>query len=248
MPPFRIEPQEFDSGRLAPAVGTLVLERPIAPSPDDEARIVAQARTEGYDLICLALPGPTRLRWFDYVGTLDEYAVDLARALEALRGVPRRVEARPVGPDDWDGVKDLLSYSSATRFSNDLRLPREVVTEHKLDMLRTYATRYPRYSLVAPSPGGLLGLQWSYHSMSDLVLYEIVVKRSVAAGFVGLALLAENVARISQDVASLDRVVSWIYEHNKRSITFFSGLGLRWTGRRQCFYHLWPRSVDEAVC
>jgi ribosomal protein S18 acetylase RimI-like enzyme len=230
----------FDSGMIAPRVGSIILGESETLREEDVPSLTDAAAEEHFDLVWVQASSRLNTQLLDYRGTLVEMAGRREDVLSRARLADQRYGIRTLQSEtDWLDVERLLAFAAATRFSTDAHVSQAQFRQHKLALLKSHVqNRYGEVAL-AYSSGQPLGYQCTSLEDDSVNLYEIAVDTAFRRGFAGLNLVRYNLDRFALTHPDAERVVARIYEDNVPSLRFFEHLGLRATGRLLHYYHLW---------
>jgi GNAT superfamily N-acetyltransferase len=235
--------QTFDSGLIAPRVGSITLGDHTTIGDAEVPALVDAAAAESFDLIWIQTSSRLETTLLDYRGTLVE--------LEGLRGhvlaraglAESRYRVRALESEtDWAEVETLMPFAAATRFSTDPHVPEASFRKHKLAMLKSLVENRHGKIALAYSRGesaGLVGYQCTSVDSDRIHLYEIAVDTEFRRGFAGLNLVRYNLDRFILTHPDAERIIVRIYENNIASLRFFEHLGFRPTGQLRHYYHFW---------
>ncbi len=236
---FKIDENLFDSGIIAPKVGTLTLENYKDLKSDDSAPIVNHARNNKYNLITLGVESPVALKNFIYLGTIYEIQANLIDVWNTVKDIPSRFYVRKLNDSDWAPIKELLNLYPPTRYSRDPNVTMEQVVVHKLKILQYLAGQYPDYSLGAFSKDNeLIGFHFLKLLEDKVFLQELLVKPNSRVGFVSLQLVKENLDRVKKNT-NVNYLTTRVYEDNEISMNFFTKLRFVDCKKKEHYYHMW---------
>lgn len=238
---FRIETNEFDSSTLVPKAGNLVFDNGqeiITEQLIDD--IKDNAKKEQYNFLSFKYNKEINLKEPDFVGITYELSANIEDVFYKLKPFTGKFKIRKIVDSDWDQIYKLLNFASNTRFSNDKKLDREKVKNHKTLIFKHLVKNFPDYSLAALGQNNeIVGVHFlRILNSSKVYLQEILIKPEYRIGFVSLQLVKENIDRIYKDKISRD-IYTKIYADNSQSLKFFHKIGFTKLLSKEYHYHLW---------
>lgn len=245
---FEIKLQPFDSGRLAPRVGSVVLGPNIVLCESNLAELMGQALCENYNLIFIAANDSQPAAQRHFVGRLVEYEGRFEELLDNTSAANTSYRFRGWETQaDWRGVEELISHSAGTRFFLDPNIDRESAVAHKLAMLKQIlATRAANLTFAFSSTGEFTAYICTYLEDDVMFLYEVAVAPEHRRQSLTVAHTNFNLATLAARFGTPQLVRTRVYATNLPSILLCKGLGLRSSGQATNYYHLWP-AADVAA-
>ncbi len=233
--------QPFDSGKLAPRVGSHIL--PDGETfGDDDARLLIEQAADAFDLIWIEASRRLETTLLDDRGTIVELHGDRDTALSKVQLAALRYDVRELESEaDWATLEELMRFAPSSRFASDPHIPQASFRRHKLSLLKVHVqNRGGLVSLAYPpnDPARAVG----YHCTSldadrNVVFYDLAVDPEFRRGFVALNLIRYNLERFAAAHPDARRLTVRIYDDNTASLRLFANLGLEPTGRRAHGYH-----------
>ncbi|MEM7469071.1 MAG: hypothetical protein AAF387_19605 [Pseudomonadota bacterium] len=244
---FVIENNEFDSHLIAPRAGRVSFDEK-CDIQGLGAEILKRARVLDYDFVSLAVRDnhPPLIENFILVGTIVEFVSDRDSLAAQTSRARSRYKLRAMSEDQWPEIERLLQFGGSTRFSNDPNISVAKRLEHKLAMLRRYQSVCPDLFNIAYNDGTAIGYQASTVTADHgLRFYEIAIAPEYRKGFAALNLLDAAISSHQHSYGGQRQVVTSIYEDNKASLDFFTGLGMQPMEAPTHHYHLWIKQRQE---
>jgi ribosomal protein S18 acetylase RimI-like enzyme len=243
-PPLRARLQAFDSGKIAPRVGSVVLSEGVTISDDAILDLIESAASEEFDLVWIETRSKLETTLLDYRGTIVEFAGDRQEALARARLTTLRYDVRALQCDsDWADVEELMRFAAPTRFNTDPHIAEASFRQHKLSLMKGHvATKHGMVAL-AYSPGDrkrAVGYHCASLDEQTTTMYEIAVDRDFRGGFAALSLIGYSLEHFVALHPGARRLAARIYEDNPASQRFFRKLGLAPTEQTLHYYHCWP--------
>ena len=237
---FEIKENQFDSGIIAPKVGELIIDDLSNIKKEDGREIKSCAKENGFNLVVLSSSSPVNLEEFSHLGVINEIEADINDVWNNLEKIPSMFNVRSLSALDWDEVKELLDIYPPNRYSKDPNLPKKLVEDHKLNILKLLAKNFPQYSLgLFSKENELVGFHFlRLVDSSSIYLQELLVRERYRVGFASLQLVKENIKLIKED-SNAKNLITRVYDDNNTSMSFFSRLGFKKLRKKEFYYHLW---------
>jgi len=231
-----ILPNQFDSDFFNIKIGKIEINDEIIGLSGKD---ISRAVTEGnYAMVSISSTYPIQIEGALPVGELIELEGDFNAAKENLSRFTIRSIIKPIRNEDWDEVSKLLRFASETRFSLDKTFSSKDVLNHKIKMLKHYASFYPELSLGAFIDGELCGLLFCTNSNNKFHFYEVVVNPNKGMSILTVDLFQFALKQSISSGVSLSTLNTKVYRHNPVSLSFFHRIGLR-DKQSTFFYHFW---------
>jgi ribosomal protein S18 acetylase RimI-like enzyme len=235
--------QPFDSGKLAPRVGNIILTDAETVTDDIAAELIDHAAADDFDLVWIESPARLETSRLDYRGTIIEVQGDRDTVRASLPPGDISCEVRPLETDsDWRTLEELMRFAAASRFTTDPGIPTAAFRTHKLALLRAHVeNRQGVVSIAWSAEGSAVGYTCTSIQDQTAYVYDLAVDPGFRRGSVGRTLLRHNLERFTRTHPEIRRYVTRIYEDNIPCLRLFWNLGYVNTGRLFHYYHCWPK-------
>lgn len=244
VPPLLAEFQPFDSGKIAPRVGSVILGESALVDPESIGEMLESAAADALDLVWIESRSKIESLALDYRGTIVELVGDRDEALSKIQVPDRGYDIRVVECEsDWARLVELLPFTAKTRFSTDPNISEISFREHKLSLLKSHVENRKGMVTITYSPDDPLrpiGYCCTSVDQPTMIIYDIAVDPSFRRGFVGFSLVRFHLERFASIHPAARRLCTRIYEENTACLQLFYNVGMMPTGRLFHYYHCWP--------
>lgn len=242
---LRAHLQPFDSGKLAPRVGNVVLSEGETIDDDAVAGMIESAAADDFDFVWIESRTKLDTTLLDYRGTIVELQGDRDEALSKINIPGTQCACRPLEIDS-DGVifEQLLRFAAESRFTTDPRISDAAFRQHKLALLQGHIANRQgviTFAYWPDDPARPIGYTCTSINEQAAHVYDLSVDPDFQRANVARTLLVSSLTRFASLHPEIRRFMARIYDDNIPCLRLMRSIGFADTGRLFHYYHCWPK-------